>query len=89
MPGLKSIHISKMTPGILYHIMLLQFSNYYHSDQINAGIHHIDSLAQDCSNSSALAMELLQSWAKTSIYAYAPIDNATIGYLFIFSSFHM
>ena len=30
---------------------------------------HIDGLAQDCSNSSALAMELLQSCAKPSIYA--------------------
>ena len=31
-------------------------------------IYHIDGLAQDCSNSSALAMELLQSCAKPSIY---------------------
>ena len=31
---------------------------------------HIDSLVQDCSNSSVLAMELLQSWNKPSIYAY-------------------
>ena len=30
--------------------------------------HHIDGLVQDCSNSSALAMELLQSCAKPSIY---------------------
>ena len=29
---------------------------------------YIDSLVQDCSNSSALAMELLQSWTEPSIY---------------------
>ena len=29
---------------------------------------NIDSLVQDCSNSSALAMELLQSCTKLSIY---------------------
>ena len=28
---------------------------------------HIDGLVQDCSNSTALAMELLQSWTKPSI----------------------
>ena len=31
-------------------------------------IYHIESLVQDCSNSSALAMELLQSCTKPSIY---------------------
>ena len=31
-------------------------------------IHHIDGLVQDCSNSSALAMELLQSCTKPSIW---------------------
>ena len=31
------------------------------------GKHHMEGLAQDCSNSSALAMELLQSCAKPSI----------------------
>ena len=30
---------------------------------------YIDGLVQDCSNSSALAMELLQSCTKPSIYA--------------------
>ena len=29
---------------------------------------HIDGLVQDCSNSSALALELLQSCTKPSIY---------------------
>ena len=28
----------------------------------------IDGLAQDCSNSSANALELLQSWAKPSVW---------------------
>ena len=32
-------------------------------------IGHIDGLVQDCSNSSALAMELLQSCTKPSIYS--------------------
>ena len=31
---------------------------------------HIDGLVQDCSNSSALAMELLQSCTKPSIWTY-------------------
>ena len=30
-------------------------------------MHHVDGLAQDCSDSNALAMELLQSYAKPSI----------------------
>ena len=33
--------------------------------------HHIDGLVQDCSNSSALAMELLQSCTKTSMHFLA------------------
>ena len=32
------------------------------------GQQHIDGLVQDCSNSSASAMELLQSCTKPSIY---------------------
>ena len=32
--------------------------------------HHIDGLAQDCSNSSAIALELLQSCAKPSTCTY-------------------
>ena len=35
---------------------------------LNNGVYYIDGLAQDCSNSSVLAMELLQSCTKTSIY---------------------
>ena len=31
---------------------------------------HIDGLVQDCSNSSALAMELLHSYAEPSIYTF-------------------
>ena len=31
---------------------------------------YVDGLVQDCSNSSALAMELLQSCTKSSIYSY-------------------
>ena len=31
---------------------------------------HINGLVQDCSNSSALAMELLQSCTKPSIYVW-------------------
>ena len=36
----------------------------------------IDSLVQDCSNTSALAMELLQSCTKPSMYIYIYIYNA-------------
>ena len=36
----------------------------------NEYISYINGLVQDCSNSSALAMELLQSCTKPSIYAY-------------------
>ena len=31
---------------------------------------HVDGLVQDCGNSSALAMELLQSCTKQSMYCY-------------------
>ena len=31
---------------------------------------HVDGLVQDCGNSSALAMELLQSCTKPSMYSY-------------------
>ena len=36
---------------------------------------HIDGLVQDCSNSSALAMELLQSCTKPSIFPWQT-DNS-------------
>ena len=36
--------------------------------------HHIDGLAQDCSNSIANAPELLQSCIKPSMYAIAPVS---------------
>ena len=42
-------------------------------------IDYIDGLVQDCSNSSALAMELLLSCAKPSI---SHIGNATIGTIY-------
>ena len=38
---------------------------------------YIDGLVQDCSNSSALAMELLQSCTKPSIYL---LHNPSISY---------
>ena len=37
---------------------------------------HIDGLVQDCSNPSALKMELLQSCAKPSIYCSHRDDNS-------------
>ena len=40
---------------------------------------HIDGLVQDCSNSSALAMELLPSCTKPSIYAYILFVYESIG----------
>ena len=36
---------------------------------------YIDGLVQDCSNSSALAMELLQSCTKPSIYTLIALDE--------------
>ena len=39
---------------------------------------HIDGLAQDCSNSSALARDLLQSCAEPSNYAFG-ITNKFLG----------
>ena len=42
---------------------------------IAARWHQVDGLAHDCSNSSALAMELLQSCAKPSRYILAPGSN--------------
>ena len=35
----------------------------------------IDGLVQDCSKSSALAMELLQSRTKSSIYIFVPVEQ--------------
>ena len=55
------------------------YSTTYHSSSIHeyiklsfssVAIHHIDSLVQDCSNSIANALKLLQSCAKPSIYSY-------------------
>ena len=37
---------------------------------------HIDGLVQDCSNSSALAMELLQFCPKSSGYCYGDFRQA-------------
>ena len=42
---------------------------------------YIDGLAQDCSNSSALAIELLQTCTKPSIYAL------TFHHLFVFTCY--
>ena len=44
----------------------LGFCRTQQIDVIPVANEHIDCLAQDCSNSSALAMELLQSCAKPS-----------------------
>ena len=41
---------------------------------LEKGTQHISGLSQDCSISSALAMEILQSYSKTSIYRYAYLD---------------
>ena len=40
---------------------------------------YIDGLVQDCSNSSAFAMELLQSYIKPSIYIYVAHVNKGFG----------
>ena len=37
---------------------------------------HIDGLVQDCSNSSALAMELMQSCVKPSLYGMIQITKS-------------
>ena len=39
---------------------------------------YIDSLVQDCSNSIASAMELLQSWTKPSMYTMTGLDNCLL-----------
>ena len=48
-------------------------STCQHYGQITATVLYIDGLVQDCSNSSALAMELLQSCTKPSICAWLEI----------------
>ena len=40
--------------------------------------HHIDGLVQDCSNPSALAMELLHSCTKPSTYALNYVMPSTV-----------
>ena len=44
-----------------------QNKNFHYND--------IDGLAQDCSNSSALAMELMQSCAKPSIWSWDRLET--------------
>ena len=54
----------------IYHIIsyLISYHIIYHINIIyHITSYHIDGLGQDCSNSSALAMELLQSCTKPSI----------------------
>ena len=46
-----------------------------HAELIVENIEHIDGLVQDCSNSSALAMELLQSCTKPSILGHWPLGD--------------
>ena len=41
--------------------------SYYYISKYSFIHVHVDGLVQDCSNSSALAMELLQSWTKLSM----------------------
>ena len=49
---------------------------------------HIDGLVKDCSNSSALAMELLQSCAKPSIrYSSYQVGKDYSYYLFLLKSY--
>ena len=55
--GVHIKYISRMMHVI--HVLLLGFGD---------GQFSIDGLMQDCSNSSANALELLQSWAKPSTY---------------------
>ena len=57
-----------------YHDKLLWY-DYHVSTLLYTWLHWaglIDGFAQDCSNSSALALELLQSCAKTSVLATTP-----------------
>ena len=42
-------------------------TNRHSTDKFAIGILHIDGLVQDCSNSIANALELLQSYTKPSI----------------------
>ena len=46
-------------------LQCIQINNTFITSQSQ---HYIDGLAQDSSNSSALAMELLQSYTKSSLY---------------------
>ena len=49
---------------------------------------HVDGLVQDCSNSSALAMELLQSCTKPSMYGFGWITwNHRIIFFFLRGKF--
>ena len=50
---------------------------------LNVNIWHIYGLTQDCSNSSALAMELLQSCAEPSIYSTWNIHSALLSFVII------
>ena len=47
---------------------------------VSSAILHIDGLVQDCSNSIANALELLQSRTKPSIWLYSRVMNHDISY---------
>ena len=61
---------------------LLKHRDSHHTDK---AVEHLDSLMQDCSNSSALAMELLQSCIKPSmlsLYNVIRIQMLLRGYIY-------
>ena len=60
-------------PGLWFSIKKWKLSicfPRFEPNLLHGTLAYIDGLAQDCSNSSALAMELLQSCAKSSIYSW-------------------
>ena len=60
----------KNNKGRLFHHIMCS-TDQAHQSFIVEFYHHVDGLAQDCSNSSALAMELLQFCTKPSIWSYS------------------
>ena len=65
----------KLHAGASQYVMMMVWS--YCWIFLSLIIHHLDSLAQDCSNSSAVAMDLLQSCAEAliSLITDKPIDS--------------
>ena len=65
-----SISTNMNTVCLYCDLLITSTLETFHLYQMTKCTHHVDGLVQDWSNSSALAMELLQSWAEPSMHVF-------------------